>query len=387
VSIDGQHPPLHSATGSVALWLAIGSIVLFWTFYGLLTTLRSLLLNPAPEQWDLLWLRTLVCVSSMAVTLAVYAGLSRLRTSSAPRRVLIAALLAAVAAAGYGAINAQVYRAWQQCPEPAPARAGKAMASPTLMNGPAMGDCVSGPLKLFAEHYVEGYFLMVAWAALYLAFGYAAETGAWERQAGELRAAAQLAELRALRYQVNPHFLFNTLNSLSALVMSGRTEEAERMIGRMSTFFRTSLSGDPTEDVPLGDEMTLQRLYLEIEAVRFPDRLRFVCDVSADLADACVPGLILQPLVENAVRHGIALSREVVTVTVAARRLGETIELTVADDARALTAGAAGTGVGLRNVADRLAARYGDAARLVTGAGVDGGFVATLTLPEIRRGH
>jgi two-component system, LytTR family, sensor kinase len=376
-----------SVDHGVAPRLAIISIIGFWCFYGLLNTLRSLLLNEAAVQWHLLWLRTIVCAASMVVTLALYAGLAKIRASGLSRRIATAAILAAVAAAGYGAINARVYRAWQQCPQAAAvAHGGKAIASPTLMNGQAMGDCVSGMIELFAEHYVEGYFLMVAWAAFYLAFGYAAETGAWERQASDLRAAAQLAELRALRYQVNPHFLFNTLNSLSALVMAGRASEAERMIARMSTFFRTSLSGDPTEDVPLGDEMTLQRLYLEIEAVRFPERLRFLFDVPDDLADACVPGLILQPLVENAVRHGIALSRDVVTIRLSARRIGGLLELTVADDARALAAGTGGTGVGLRNVADRLAARYGEAAQLEAGAGAGGGFVVTLRIPELHRG-
>ena len=382
----------------VAPGITIASIVGFWCFYGLLTTIRSLLLNPAPIQLHLLGLRMLVCVSSMAVTLLLYAGLARISTPGLGRRIVVAALLAAVAAAGFGAINARIYREWQRCPEAAatPSVAGKPavdqipvgkkMASPTLMNGSMGGDCVSGIIELFAEHYVEGYFLMVAWAALYLAFGYAAQIGAWEREAGQLRAAAQLAELRALRYQVNPHFLFNTLNSLSALVMAGRAAEAERMIGRMSTFFRTSLSGDPTDDVKVGDEMMLQQLYLEIEAVRFPERLRFVFDVPDDLGDTCVPGLILQPLVENAVRHGVARSRDVVTVAVSARQAGDMLELTVADDARTIAGSAGGTGIGLRNVADRLAARYGDAARFVAGERADGGFVATLRLPVLRHG-
>ena len=101
---------------------------------------------------------------------------------------------------------------------------------------------------------------------------------------------AQEAQLRALRYQINPHFLFNTLNSLSSLVLSRRTDAAERMMMNLSTFFRATLSADPTEDVRLGEEIKLQRLYLDIEQVRFPDRL----SVEVDLPDA-LPRLACRP--------------------------------------------------------------------------------------------
>jgi hypothetical protein len=109
------------------------------------------------------------------------------------------------------------------------------------------------------------YFLLIAWAALYLALGNAQQRRAAEWREAEYRRAAKAAELRSLRYQVNPHFLFNTLNSLSALVMVGRAEEAERMIQTISSFYRHSLTTDPTADVPLVDEIALQRHYLAIE--------------------------------------------------------------------------------------------------------------------------
>src|SRR5436853_603683 len=112
---------------------------------------------------------------------------------------------------------------------------------------------------------------------------------------------AQAAQLKALRYQVNPHFLFNTLNSLSSLVMARRDEEAETMIVNLSTFFRSSLTLDPSEDVPLAQEIEFQRLYLDIEKSRFPKRLEVVVDVPPALRAARVPPLILQPLVENAI--------------------------------------------------------------------------------------
>ena len=137
------------------------------------------------------------------------------------------------------------------------------------------------PLEAIAENSANGYFFFIAWAALFLSLRYAGEVRALERRSAELRAAAQSAELRALRYQVNPHFLFNTLNSLSSLILTDKAEQAERMVLNLSTFFRTSLSGDPTEDVSLAEEIALQRLYLDIEAVRFPDRLRIETDALA----------------------------------------------------------------------------------------------------------
>ena len=143
----------------------------------------------------------------------------------------------------------------------------------------------------------------------------------------------RLAQLRALRYQINPHFLFNTLNSLSTLVLKQRTEEAERMILNLSNFFRTSLTSDPAADVALSDEIGMQRLYLDIEKIRFPDRLSVAVDVPADLEDARVPGMILQPLVENAIKHGVAKSSRPVTVTIRARANGGSFHLTVEDDA------------------------------------------------------
>ena len=120
---------------------------------------------------------------------------------------------------------------------------------------------------------------------------------------------AQEAQLRALRYQINPHFLFNTLNSLSSLVLTKRTETAEQMLMNLSTFFRATLSADPTADVPLEEEIKLQRLYLDIEQIRFPDRLTVEIDVPDELLDARVPVLILQPVIENAVKYGVARSR------------------------------------------------------------------------------
>ncbi len=202
-----------------------------------------------------------------------------------------------------------------------------------------------------------------------------------ERRAATFERAAQLSELRALRYQLNPHFLFNTLNSLSALVMTGRRDEAEAMILNLATFYRSSLTSDPSGDVPLADEIAVQRLYLDIESVRFPDRLSVNIDVPEDLANAAVPGLILQPLVENAIKHGVARSTKPVAIHLSARVEGDQLILSVADDAPGTARPAEGNGIGQTNVRDRLFARYGAAAVVETLPGATGGYVARLSFP------
>jgi LytS/YehU family sensor histidine kinase len=251
--------------------------------------------------------------------------------------------------------------------------------------GKMTSDDMMTPMQIIADQAVNGYFFFICWATLYLALCYAAEVGALERRAAALRAAAQAAELRALRYQVNPHFLFNTLNSLSSLVLSGKREEAEQMIINLATFFRTSLTGDPTEDVPLAEEIRLQRLYLDIERVRFPERLLVEVDIPYTLNQACIPGLILQPLIENAVKYGVSRVTRPVTIRIAAGEVGGALRLVVEDDGDPVGVDAAegGTGVGLRNVRDRLRARFGSAARVRWGPRAGGGFAVSMTMPLV----
>jgi two-component system, LytTR family, sensor kinase len=233
----------------------------------------------------------------------------------------------------------------------------------------------------YADMTLGRYFLLIAWMALYLALENAQQARAAERREGEYRRAAQAAELRSLRYQINPHFLFNTLNSLSALVLTGKPAEAERMIQTIATFYRRSLAGDPTGDLALAQEIKLQKLYLEIEAVRFPERLRTVFDVPEDLADVLVPGMILQPLVENSIKYAVAATTRPVTVTIAARAEAGRLVLSVADDGPGAGIGQDGCGIGLANVRDRLHARFDGAASLDAGPAPEGGFRTVIRLP------
>lgn len=239
-----------------------------------------------------------------------------------------------------------------------------------------------------ADQALNGYFFFAAWGALFLALSYASAVRAAEREAASYRAAAREAELRALRYQVNPHFLFNTLNSLSTLILKDHRDEAEKMVLNLSTFFRTSLTADPTEDVVLAEEIRLQRLYLDIEAVRFPERLIVEIHVPQELSNACVPCLILQPLVENAIKYGVSRAKRPVTVRITARQDSHGLVLSVEDDGEPLGDDQKlhGTGVGLRNVSDRLQARFGEEAACRYGPLANGGFGVTLFMPLIRNG-
>lgn len=230
------------------------------------------------------------------------------------------------------------------------------------------------------------YFMMLAWCAIYLALLTGEKARVAERRELEFRNAAKAAELRSLRYQVNPHFLFNTLNSLSSLVMTGKADRAEQMIQTMSRFYRHSLADDPTSDVQLEDEFDLQKLYLEIEAVRFPERLRSNFELPRDLVDARVPGMILQPLVENSVKYAVSPVSRPVTITVSAREEFDRLVITVSDDGPGVPETARkGFGIGLANVRDRIEARFGPDVTLESGP-VPGGYRTEMRLPLTRNG-
>lgn len=193
------------------------------------------------------------------------------------------------------------------------------------------------------------------------------------------------AQLAALRFQLNPHFLFNTLNAISTLVAEAGAEQALEMITRLSDFLRISLTTTPSDLVSLDTELEMIQAYLDIEAVRFGDRLAVHYACGPDLGDAEVPSLILQPLVENAVKYAVAPSKETVLVTIEAHREDGELVLKVLDNGCTPPdrAGRPGTGVGLRNVAARLEALYGAAGRLETSRR-DDGFQAVVRMPLAR---
>lgn len=205
-------------------------------------------------------------------------------------------------------------------------------------------------------------------------------------QLAEARTLAQTAQLTALRLQLNPHFLFNTLNAISSLIVTGRNKDGEAMLSKLCGFLRTALVGDGRSEVTLGEELETLQTYLEIEAIRFGDRLTVEFAAADELLEQPVPNFILQPLVENAVKHGVAPTSRPVILRVGARREGQDVILSVSDNGGTPSAGersGAGTGVGLDNIRRRLDVIYGGRARLETLAH-DGGFTALIRLPAPR---
>jgi len=203
-----------------------------------------------------------------------------------------------------------------------------------------------------------------------------------QRSLTDAHSAAQLAQLTALRFQLNPHFLFNTLNAISSMIVTRRNAEAEQMTERLSSFLRASLASDPMEMVPLEEEFALIEEYLDIETVRFEERLLVDIQCSPEAASLPVPSFLLQPLAENAVKYGVSPSPEPVRVQIDARCEGNALVIRVADDGRFAheTSGRAGTGVGLSNVRRRLEAVYGARSALETRV-MDPGFAAVIRIP------
>jgi hypothetical protein len=206
-------------------------------------------------------------------------------------------------------------------------------------------------------------------------------------RAAEAEAAAARAQSAALRLQLNPHFLFNTMNSISSLVTLDRKSEAEDMIDRLCAFLRASLNADPMEDVPLCQEIDAIDAYLSIEATRFGERLEIDIDVAPDAVDAAVPNFILQPFVENAIKHGVSLVKGPAHVCVAAARENGELVLTVTNSADPGAKPAAdllpsrhSTSIGIRNTRERLRNRYGEKGKLIAGP-TDGGYRAAIRFP------
>ena len=376
VSVGAMTGPLHGERrGGVGHEVAIYSILGFWLFYVVVVSLQ-VWLSGYEQQAELAQRRVAVTIFGIAATFILYLVLRRVDRMAFGTRIAVAFIGAVPCAIAIAVVNYYLFNIYR--PE-------------AIFQDPDMLKEMSARpwmVKSIAETAVSRYFFMSAWAALYLAISYANETREAERRVAAFAQAAKEAEIRALRYQVNPHFLFNTLNSLSSLVMSERTMEAEAMIMNLSTFYRTSLSGDPLDDVPLAEEVRLQRLYLAIEGVRFPDRLRTEIDVPDHLMNVCVPGLILQPLVENAIKYGVSGLNRPVVVAIRAESADGMLRLTVADDGKGpADAASAGSGIGLANVRERLQARFGAAAGVEVEAPAGGGFVVTLTMPEVVNGR
>jgi sensor histidine kinase YesM len=226
--------------------------------------------------------------------------------------------------------------------------------------------------------------LLAAWTALYYGINYYLLLEDQIRQREKLEGQASTAQLAMLRYQLNPHFLFNTLNSISTLVLLKHTERANAMLARLSSFLRYTLANEPTAKVTLAQEVETLKLYLEIEKMRFEDRLRPHFRIEPETIGARLPSLLLQPLIENAIKYAVTPAENGADIWITASREGQAVRIEVADNGNgdgAEIAASPSTGVGLANIRDRLSQAYGAAHRFDTRKNERGGFSVILEIP------
>jgi sensor histidine kinase YesM len=238
--------------------------------------------------------------------------------------------------------------------------------------------------------------LLGGWSALYYAINFFLTVEQQADRLERLEAQATAAQLAMLRYQLNPHFLFNTLNSISTLVLLKQTEPANAMLTRLSGFLRHTLIAEPGSQVTLAQEIETLQLYLDIERMRFEERLRTQFEIEDAALPAQLPAMLLQPLVENAIKYAVSPQEEGAQISLTARVIGDRLRLTVEDTgpgvddsprdpaAPPVPGRPVSTGVGLANIRNRLAQAYGDNHLFETRSEAGGGFTVLIEIPFTR---
>ncbi|UCC84798.1 MAG: histidine kinase [Gemmatimonadota bacterium] len=322
-----------------------------WGAYGLSTYLSGLPSLAEAEMFTMLGVKLLRAALGLVLSLGLYVLYSRAmrRTSD----IKIIATLAVAASLVISGVWQLLYLAAQS---------------------PPWGDtALSVDWASFRMAFPDYAFVMLAWSAAYLGIEFWRYSRLQEQRALEAKALAREAQLQSLSYQLNPHFLFNALNSIRALIQEN-AQKAREMVTQLSEFLRYTLVNPPLDEIPLRDEVEALRRYLAIEEARFEDRLTVSIDVERSAEDWTVPGLILHPLVENAIKHGIGTSPRPLQVKIEARVEGHHLHIEVANtgalapaaevaDAPASADAPDGAGIGLENVRERLARLYPDAHR------------------------
>jgi hypothetical protein len=384
---------------------ALKSILGFWLFYALTVVARAFL---GTDPWTTLQNKLIIIGVGIVFTGLIYFAIASFGArGSIRKKAALAAVASLVAAVAMGRtmmfiedyymqesreeFRFQAREGFTVIEKGEQIRIERTAQDPVVLTMPKMYEFDSMKRwRIALDISVTWLFFFLAWSAFYLASVVQREARGAERRAADAETAAQAAQVRALRYQVNPHFLFNTLNSLSSLIIAGRGEEAESMVLKLSTFFRSSLTLDATADISLAEEIGLQRLYLDIEKVRFPRRLKAEFDIPEELESARLPALLLQPIVENAIKHAVSPTRDTVALRISAREAGPgrfTIEISNSGGRPATNGkngdgnGLGGTGVGIANVCQRLSARFGSLAKCEYGPSGDNGYRVLLTLP------
>lgn len=227
--------------------------------------------------------------------------------------------------------------------------------------------------------------VLAGWSALYFGINFYLIVEEQIDKLQLLQNQASSAQLAMLRYQLNPHFLFNTLNSISTLVLLKQTERANAMLSRLSSFLRYTLANEPTANVTLAQEVETLKLYLEIEKMRFDERLRPRFEIDPRVSLARLPSLLLQPLIENAIKYAVTPQEEGAEIAVEARLAGERVHITVSDSGPGLIGKrmqqSLSTGVGLANIRERLGQAFGPDHRFETRTNPGGGFRVEIEIP------
>lgn len=334
-------------------WFAI-PILCYWSAVYGLSTLWTIIAGEDPA--DYATARIVATTVALGLASGMTLALVALRSRGLAAKVLYALALAVLAAALYKIISDWIFYGWTTLPE------------------------ADGELADFLQSLFYWSATFFGWDMSVVAMLYADDLRMAAVHVERLRGDALDARLQALHQQVNPHFLFNTLNSLAALVEREDRADALGMIDDLAAFLRVTLDTDFGARVPLADEVDMQRRYLEIEKRRFADRLRFRIAVAPETLRCEVPALLLQPLVENAVKYGMAGHDHMVLVEIEARRAGRGLTIMI----RNICAGPShqrGTGLGLANIRQRLHLLYGDKAVLQAGAAADGSWTTRIELP------
>lgn len=310
------------------------------------------------EPVTILWSSLATAVAGFALTSAMRSALINVWDRPAPQTAALALVMSLVLAIPFSAVSETTYYL-------------------------AIGDGLrlDDPVTYFGSAFWCGSILLT-WAGIYFGVEYYRQAQAERRLALEAEAIAHKAKLDALRYQLNPHFLFNTLNGISTLILDHQNRDAAEMVGRLAELLRESLRGRPDEPISLAEELRFSRLYLGIEQVRFGDRLEVEIDVEPAAGNVPVPRLLLQPLLENVIRHAVEPADSKVSLTLRAGIDDCVLRISIEDDGPGPgEASTSGTGIGLSNVSQRLRAAYRGRARLAIGARAYGGTRADIEIP------
>lgn len=333
-----------------------------WTLYLALVAVRLFVLG-LPNMREVALRHVLTAAIGAVLTIALLWILSRLKHRAPLVRIATALLLAAPAAAILAIANYNVMFVF---------------APPDLWS---VAERAGNDLpRVFVQTIAENHFLFTALGVLFIAVESMIDGRDALQRARDAESQAHRAQLQALRYQLDPHFLFNALNTISALVMEDEPEKAEQALASLSAVLRTTLASDALVDTTLRQEFRLYETYLGIEQLRYGARLQVTLELPDALADVRIPSLLLQPLVENAIKHAVRVSEGPIHMALRAQGNGEHVLISVEDDGPGSRT--AGFGLGLSNVAERLVLRFGERATFQHQQIETGGYRAVLRFPR-----